>query len=305
MATDSELSDIQAKVFRTTVSEVAVQAVTNSDSRPSEPCCVICLESITEPCVARPCNHRNFDYLCLLSWLEEQPTCPLCKGNIDQVVNELGDGNRVYMVPQRETAPRHRQAASPAREVQPARSLLRPRRQDLRRRPDRPARAVARDEAIVRRRRLYRLQLYSLHVGTNPRSGFREISPDLFADHSLVSRARMWLRRELQIFEFLYISSDCPNGQDAIASRRASNAEFLLEYIVAILKTIDIQGSQGQAEEMLKDFLGRENARLLLHELKNFLRSPWSLDAWDRRVQYPAERRHDTHSYREDRHRVK
>ena len=74
---------------------------------------------------------------------------------------------------------------------------------------------------------------------------------------------------------------------DPITSRRAKNAEFLLEYIVAILKSVDVKGSGGQAEEMLQEFLGRENTQLFLHELRAWLRSPYtSLDDWDRAVQY-------------------
>ena len=60
---------------------------------------------------------------------------------------------------------------------------------------------------------------------------------------------------------------------------------------MAILKTVDVRGSQGQAEEMLKDFLGRDNARLLLHELASFLRSPYSIETWDCKVQYPSSTR--------------
>jgi hypothetical protein len=56
---------------------------------------------------------------------------------------------------------------------------------------------------------------------------------------------------------------------------------------VAILKTVDIQGSGGQAEEMLQEFLGRENTRLFLHEMRAWLRSPFTnLEDWDRNVQY-------------------
>jgi hypothetical protein len=51
------------------------------------------------------------------------------------------------------------------------------------------------------------------------------------------------MRRELQVFEFLN-----PERSNETGDRRANNAEFLLEYIVAILKTVDIQGSGGQAE---------------------------------------------------------
>lgn len=85
------------------------------------------------------------------------------------------------------------------------------------------------------------------------------------------------------MFEFLKPDATGSGSAD----RRANNAEFLLEYIVAILKTVDIQGSGGEAEDMLKDFLGRDNTRLFLHELRAWLRSPYtSLDDWDRHVQY-------------------
>ena len=101
-------------------------------------------------------------------------------------------------------------------------------------------------------------------------------------DEELISRARKWIRRELQVFEFLQ-----SNGQGEGITRRAGNAEFLLEYIIAILKTVDIKGSGGQAEDMLQEFLGRENTRLFLHELRAWLRSPYvSLEDWDRHVQY-------------------
>lgn len=40
--------------------------------------CVICLDAIAELGVAIPCGHANFDFLCLLSWLEQRPSCPLC-----------------------------------------------------------------------------------------------------------------------------------------------------------------------------------------------------------------------------------
>ena len=56
---------------------------------------------------------------------------------------------------------------------------------------------------------------------------------------------------------------------------------------MAILKTVDIQGSGGQAEDLIQEFLGRENTRLFLHELRAWLRSPYILlEDWDRHVQY-------------------
>jgi hypothetical protein len=51
-----------------------------------------------------------------------------------------------------------------------------------------------------------------------------------------------------------------------------------------------MQGSAGQAEEMIQELLGRDNTRLVLHELRAWLRSPCtSLSEWDRIVQYRDE----------------
>ena len=143
------------------------------------------------------------------------------------------------------------------------------------------------DGAALRwRRHVYQNRLYSLYVGSNRISRFRDFTPQTFtASEELQSRARMFIRRELRVFEFL--NADELQSANQVAGRRARNAEFLLEYIVAILKTVDIKGSEGQAEDMLQEFLGRDNARLFLHELGAWLRSPYmSLENWDDAVQY-------------------
>lgn len=156
------------------------------------------------------------------------------------------------------------------------------------------------DDPLSRRRQIYRHQMYSLRVGSNRLSQYRELTPELFnRDEQLVSRARKWIRRELRVFSFLNPDSEegerehegsgrvARAGQQRLESRRGNNAEFLLEYVVAILRTVDVKGSSGQAEELLRDFLGRDNARLFLHELQSWLRSPYmSLEDWDRNVQY-------------------
>lgn len=74
-------------------------------------------------------------------------------------------------------------------------------------------------------------------------------------DEELQSRAKMWIRRELRVFEWT-----------------RENSEFILEYILAMLKTLDIKSSTGAAEDMLAEFLGRDNAKIFLHELHAFLR---------------------------------
>ncbi|KAI4220395.1 MAG: hypothetical protein L6R36_007654 [Xanthoria steineri] len=200
-------------------------------------------------------------------------------------------GRRSYVVPQRasqkDDVPLTGNEPSSYSDphTRPTRRYPRPRR------PARPSRPpLSPDDALLRRRHVYAQKLYSLHVGTNRLSRFRDLSPQLFSrDEELMRRARKWIRRELQVFDFLNIQ-----GQDEEEGimRRTNNSEFLLEYIVAILKTVDVKGSGGQAEDMLQEFLGRENTQLFLHELKAWLRSPYtSLEDWDRHVQYA-----DTHA---------
>jgi len=41
--------------------------------------CVICLSTVTERAITSPCNHYTFDFVCLVSWLQERSTCPLCR----------------------------------------------------------------------------------------------------------------------------------------------------------------------------------------------------------------------------------
>jgi len=145
------------------------------------------------------------------------------------------------------------------------------------------------DIPVLRRRHVYRRKLYSLHVGSNPLSGHRDVSPTQIAHSpSLQSKARTWIRRELRVFNFLHTDPD--GGPSDAGATTSSNAEFLLSYVVALLKKVELKGSNGHAEDLLTEFLGRENARLFLHELNAWMRSPHTkLDQWDREVQYEEE----------------
>jgi hypothetical protein len=107
---------------------------------------------------------------------------------------------------------------------------------------------------------------------------------DVAASPDLQSKARKWVRRELRVFSFLHTTA---SSAEASCSRRAGNAEFLLEYVVAILKTLELKDSSGRAEDLLAEFLGRENTRLFLHELESWMKSPYQeLGDWDRVMQY-------------------
>ncbi|KAL4980637.1 hypothetical protein BDW66DRAFT_156375 [Aspergillus desertorum] len=281
--------DIQQRILQRTLQEVAQEQQQEDVSDP----CVICLEPITEPAVAVPCNHANFDFLCLVNWLEQRRNCPLCKSDVSSVKYEIGhpDGPKIYQLP--DIAP-STGAASTGHINLYGRLPRNPRRPRRARSP--PLQTP--NDPLIRRQHVYRNRLYSLRVGSNRLSRYREFTPDMFnRDEELVSRARKWIRRELRVFEFLHpdtapsssssSSHVARQGQQRLESRRGNNAEFLLEYIIAILRTVDIKGSAGQAEELLRDFLGRENASLFLHELQAWLRSPYtSLEDWDRNVQY-------------------
>lgn len=274
--------DVGQNVLQTTLEEAEATGHSNP--------CVICLDFISERAVASPCRHDSFDFLCLVSWLQESPTCPLCKAEVESVEYEQRSPQdfKVYKVSQK---PR------PVISSRAAQSSHRSRPQvNWRARRPRVRPSPSPDAALLRRRQIYLLQLYSLHVGSNRLSRFRNLTLELFRrDEELISRARKWIRRELHVFEFL--NSETASAEDITRKLRTNNAEFLLEYIIAILKTVDINGSAGQAEDMLQEFLGRDNTKLFLHELKAWLRSPYViLEDWDRHVQY---REQQTKSYEE------
>ncbi|KAE8351253.1 hypothetical protein BDV28DRAFT_158919 [Aspergillus coremiiformis] len=287
-------ADRNQEVLQKTLEEVAQEKQDGNVANP----CVICLELISEPAVAVPCRHANYDFSCLVNWLENRRICPLCKTNVLAVEYELDspDGPKVYQLPPEapsEVLPPPTPITStsypsgrniiyrPSHHARPRYQRRSPRRRD--------------DDGVSRRQQVYRHQLYSLRVGSNRLSQYQELTPEKFQnDEQLVSRARNWIRRELQVFDFLHRTDAGPSqssvarsGPARLESRRGSNAEFLLEYIIAILRTVDIKGSAGQAELLLQDFLGRDNACLFLHELQAWLRSPYtSLSDWDRNVQY-------------------
>ncbi|RGP68166.1 hypothetical protein FLONG3_8241 [Fusarium longipes] len=282
--------DLQRQILQSTLDEIASRQEDATD------CCVICLESITEVCEAIPCHHRNFDYICLLSWLEQSPKCPLCKAVVSQVRHALNEPvAKTYIVPKPASESEKQQLGHRPYASSSLRRQIPPRRRPYARRSRYETSTLNPSDEIARRKDVYRHNRYSKHVGTNRLSRYRELTPHAFcADDDLVSRARMWVRRELKVFSFLSPDADetesRPGGntpRSGVKQRRANNAEFLLEYIIAVLKSVDIVGSAGQAEEMISDFLGRDNTRLFLHELRAWLRSPYTkLEDWDRAVQY-------------------
>jgi hypothetical protein len=289
-AESSRIQDVSNLSFSTKLAIPKSSEATTSTSRSIEDC-VICLSTITAPAKAIPCQHSYFDFLCILTWLQNRPSCPLCKAAITSIqYNQTSDSEYdTYQV-----TPKTSAADSSA--VLPGRRgsrTFRPRINDIRSSRSHCSRDIVRprdeNEALARRRHVYKHQLYSLHVGSNRLSAYQDLTREKFRnDEHLVRRAKKWIRRELQVFSYLGRSS---NSEESVAAssvaQGSSNAEFLLSYIIAILKTVDIQSAGGQAEDMLTDYLSRTDATLFLHELRAWLRSPYeSLESWDSHVQY-------------------
>lgn len=158
-ASPDKSDDVLTQVLQTTLAEISSHhhgtSKASDGDEPSTPdCCVICLEGISEPCCALPCAHANFDFLCLLSWLEQRPSCPLCKAPVQQVrYRDANAAERLFPVSNTTDTP----APTQTRE-QP---IPRPRR---RRRTPSPDGLTRPADAIAFRRDIYRHNLYSLRT---------------------------------------------------------------------------------------------------------------------------------------------
>ncbi|KAI8939492.1 hypothetical protein NX059_003263 [Plenodomus lindquistii] len=249
----------------------------------SEDTCVICLSSVTERAITVPCSHYTFDFVCLVSWLQERSTCPLCKTQVTAVQYDWQSPTeyKSYAVLRTHASTTTLDTGNTRRASLFAPYGLPGRPRGARRSYSPPVE----DAALRRRRAVYQRRLYSLHMGSNPFSGYRDFTPRMIANSpDMQSRARTWIRRELRVFSFLYADAETSSSVGAMTS---TNAEFLLSYIVSILKMVDIRASSGHAENLLAEFLGRENACLFLHELHSWLRSPFrKVEEWDDEVQY-------------------
>ncbi|KAF3906414.1 hypothetical protein ABW20_dc0105153 [Dactylellina cionopaga] len=231
--------------------------------RTLESCC-ICLAPVTSAtrAVATPCLHACFDFSCLVTWLEgAQSTCPVCKQTVESVkynFDTTGTGFQKYQI--KSSSP----SSSSSSNSQSIRNSRR--RTEARRRTCTTGGKPADD--IPRRRFIYKNHLRSLHIGVNRKSRFANYTPkSVRSDPELLSKAKAFIRRELEVFEWT-----------------EANREWLVEYVVAIVKTVGLRGAEGKAEDLMEEFLGREFAGVFIHELNAFLKSPFvrvrDYDAW-------------------------
>ncbi|KAG8630014.1 hypothetical protein KVT40_001633 [Elsinoe batatas] len=214
--------------------------------------CVICLSAISERAVTYPCNHLVFDFLCLASWLQQRPNCPLCNTPVQRVEYDWRSPNdfKTYHVPK-----------PPG--LQPSSSFAR--------RQHSFAISSTSSPSLDRRKLIHARHLFSLHRA--PSRPIQALTPTLFRSSPILQRkARLFLRRELQVFTFL---------------QTTSRLEFVLEYIVGMLRKLEVKGADGAMENLVAEVLGRDGARVLLHEIKAWLESSFDrLEDWDRVVQY-------------------
>ena len=277
-------------------------------------CCVICLDALLEPCEILPCSHRNFHVPCLWTWLTENPVCPLCKTKIpresfDSKEIDLSSLNQSLVTrPSRNTEPSTVIRPSPEDTTRHCAPPNRPNRYHNRRRRDSNDRnSTSEPHPIIRfRRGLYR------HLQRSKSTSWGRVWPipdpsmlpaDFCNNYALFNRARAFVTRELRIFSFLF-DPDCDEESATMAApsdqldigrrtapgrfhrRRTTNARFLTEYILLILKSMPFQDDH--AKDLLAEYLGRDEANMFFHELKSWLLSPFDkLDDWDRVAQYP------------------
>ena len=282
-----EDEQLRSQVLQNMVRETE-DVKTNRDNQQRP--CAICLADVSELATTKPCAHE-FDFVCIVNWLERSPTCPLCKAKVQTVEYDQTSRQdiKIYTVQHLATVLPNEGGLSSVPNRDRRHQLQRgpQRRQHQSRNWHASRTRTTVEDPLSRRKHVYRHQSYSMHIGSNRVSRFQELTPKRFRDDiELVSRARKWIRRELQVFE--YLAKPCEGtAWSESHTRRVRNPEYLLEWIIAMLKSVDIKGSSGQAEDMLQEFLGRNDARLFLHELRAWLRSPYNhLQDWDRHVQY-------------------
>jgi E3 ubiquitin-protein ligase Topors len=126
--------------------------------------------------------------------------------------------------------------------------------------------------AFNRRKLVYHHRVFAKHVGANPRSNYRPVTPDAFRQSpARLQRLRPWLRRDLR----------------AVLGEE-EDVELLVLFIEGALVRYSMQ--EQRTVDVLLPYLG-DRTEQFIHELVSFARSPFELDTYDRLVQYdwPAE----------------
>ncbi|TFK86603.1 hypothetical protein K466DRAFT_492480 [Polyporus arcularius HHB13444] len=238
--------------------------------------CSICLQPYADRTMIPTCSHE-FCFECLLIWTEQSRRCPLCSQDVGKYlmhnIRSKYDFQKHYLPPLR-TSP---QPESPAVVQANARRRVARRREIVwgQRRRRELEEADELEQAVEKRRWVYRHRLYAKHVASNPYTRYRPFpTPAQFsASQDYISRATVFIRRELRVWTGL-------------------DVEFLTTFTISLMKSLDIRSEP--AIRLLSEFLDmdaehgheRANAEHFAHELYSYIRSPYrDLSSYDKNVQ--------------------
>ncbi|KAK9460101.1 uncharacterized protein V1516DRAFT_486336 [Lipomyces oligophaga] len=249
--------------------------------------CAICLQVLipTRQVYTFPCRHR-WHLTCISQWLRvsKQPTCPLCKEIVELVVFEypskhLAD-QAVLRIPVSvftKPAPIPVSFSVSQTDQSPTTGL---------------EESFSRfTMSVFRRQYIYRNRLRVCHFGANPYSRFTRLPGSLEFRRSQVLQARMrgFIRRELCVFPVLFDPQNPVLREYFLATSTSREIEFVTAYTLHIFGHIDVQTAQGHltAVAALAEYLGSQHAKLYVHEVCQFARSPCSsVFEYDRLAQY-------------------
>ncbi|KAM3456412.1 hypothetical protein MY3296_001691 [Beauveria thailandica] len=295
----------------------------NSDD--SDNRCVICLDNVSDPCELGPCGHHSFDGGCIDTWIAVRPRCPLCKAVVHEIirgphglpgrpVTRLPTPAELFRAryPPASSSPRGSASASssssspssppssssssssrrgrrprytPADFVAAGAAYARTAAAAAARLPTTPTPTTS--IAIRNRRDVYAQGLFSLPVdSSDSAAAVRAASHDVTTTRAparfflrephVTTRARAFLLRELRVV-FDYVP--------------AVRAAFLADHVASMFRSardVEELAAASELHILLAADLGGSAARLLMHELKAWLRSPYaSLEEWDAAVRYP------------------
>ncbi|KAF9200388.1 hypothetical protein BGZ49_009391 [Haplosporangium sp. Z 27] len=286
----------------------------NSENEDAESYCVICLNSCEDRTVLETCRHE-FCFHCILQWSMVSHSCPLCVQIFESCIHNIQDDEHYSVHRFEPLASNSKKSASSSstsattnrdqRQMEIPYGIIRqlygPPQLRRRFRNHRNVQGhestveqsvvEQQQQALERRRHVYRHRLFVKHMGANRISGFQQITPESFRifPHRL-DRLIPWIRRELQAILSL---DNQPNSDSSSLTSTPSmtencqdsdrGLELIREYIIAVLKRFDLQTDQ--AQDLLRDFL-YEHTEQFVHELMGFARSPYSIEAYDRVAQY-------------------
>ncbi|KAF8516883.1 hypothetical protein JB92DRAFT_2714966 [Gautieria morchelliformis] len=263
------------------------------DGEEDEDHCVICLHPISDRTVL-PCAHDRLCFDCIFVWCQQSRKCPLCNAPIGPFLihnfRTKYDYSKYFLPPLRISSPTSAPVLGPLSEHASAHPRVRrsnrwgSRRQNGSASRERRETADELELAIERRRWVYRHDLYAKHVASNPYTRYRPAPtpPQIAASPDLISRATIFVRRELRVWVNL-------------------DVEFLTTFILSLMKTLDLRSES--AVKLLAEFLDMDtpyyvgdlqepsagrfaNAERFSHELYSYLRSPFrDLAAYDAVVQ--------------------